>query len=167
MFNKENNEKKLNNKGFSLVELIIVMAIMAILVGVVGTQVIPYMNQAKESKDYQVVSSFATAAMTAYANNVALTDAPTSTSDVTISIYTSSATSGFEKAFVDEVKNLTYADATAMQSAMGSDAGKSITDIKVTISVADRKITVQAIEVSGTGDAATTTNKFDPVVSPM
>ncbi|MBQ6094530.1 MAG: prepilin-type N-terminal cleavage/methylation domain-containing protein, partial [Lachnospiraceae bacterium] len=36
--------KKLNNKGFSLVELIIVIAIMAILVGVVGTQVIPYLE---------------------------------------------------------------------------------------------------------------------------
>ena len=39
--------KKLNNKGFSLVELIIVIAIMAILVGVVGTQVIPYLERSR------------------------------------------------------------------------------------------------------------------------
>ena len=31
--------KKINNKGFSLVELIIVIAIMAILVGIVGTSI--------------------------------------------------------------------------------------------------------------------------------
>ena len=43
----QNKLKKANkdNKGFSLVELIIVIAIMAILVGIVGTQVIPYIDK--------------------------------------------------------------------------------------------------------------------------
>ena len=36
-----------DNEGFSLVELIIVIAIMAVLVGTVGTQVIPYLNNPK------------------------------------------------------------------------------------------------------------------------
>ena len=40
---------KLNEKGFSLVELIIVIAIMAVLVGVVGTQVIPYMESSRKA----------------------------------------------------------------------------------------------------------------------
>jgi len=43
--------KKLNNKGFSLVELIIVIAIMAILVGVVCPQVIPYLERSRKAKD--------------------------------------------------------------------------------------------------------------------
>lgn len=47
-------------KGFSLVELIIVMAIMAILVGVVASQVIPYMEKSRQSKDQQQISSLAT-----------------------------------------------------------------------------------------------------------
>ena len=51
---KAKNEKK-DNKGFSLVELIIVIAIMAILVGIVGTQVIPYINKSKEAKDLQML----------------------------------------------------------------------------------------------------------------
>lgn len=42
---------KRNNKGFSLVELIIVIAIMAILVGVVGATVIPYLDKSREQKD--------------------------------------------------------------------------------------------------------------------
>ena len=58
--------KKKDNKGFSLVELIIVIAIMAILVGVVGTQVVPYLNKSKYAKDQQILSAFATAAVSAY-----------------------------------------------------------------------------------------------------
>ncbi len=58
--------KKLNNKGFSLVELIIVIAIMAILIGVVGTQVIPYLENSRKAKDNQVFSSWNTAGMSAY-----------------------------------------------------------------------------------------------------
>lgn len=47
-------------KGFSLVELIIVMAIMAILVGVVASQVIPYMEKSRQSKDQQQLSGLVT-----------------------------------------------------------------------------------------------------------
>ncbi len=54
------NLKKNENKGFSLVELIIVMAIMAILVGIVASQVIPYMEKSRQSKDQQVLSSVLT-----------------------------------------------------------------------------------------------------------
>lgn len=45
------NTKKLDNNGFSLVELIIVIAIMAILTAVIGSQVIPYMEKSRVSKD--------------------------------------------------------------------------------------------------------------------
>ena len=58
--------KKLNNKGFSLVELIIVIAIMAILVGVVGTQVIPYLENSRKAKDQQIISGWNTAGVSAY-----------------------------------------------------------------------------------------------------
>ncbi len=43
--------KKMNNKGFSLVELIIVIAIMAILVGVLAPQFIKYVEQSRQSAD--------------------------------------------------------------------------------------------------------------------
>lgn len=46
--------------GYTLVELIIVMAIMAILVGVVASQVIPYMEKSRQSKDQQQLSSLCT-----------------------------------------------------------------------------------------------------------
>ncbi|MDE6851922.1 MAG: type II secretion system GspH family protein [Lachnospiraceae bacterium] len=56
-------------KGFSLVELIIVMAIMAILVGVVASQVIPYMEKSRQSKDQQQLSSLATNVVSAVAQS--------------------------------------------------------------------------------------------------
>ena len=60
--------RKQNNKGFSLVELIIVIAIMAILVGIVGTQVIPYIEKSRKAKDIQLVSGLCTDAMTAFSS---------------------------------------------------------------------------------------------------
>ena len=71
---KAKNEKK-DNKGFSLVELIIVIAIMAILVGIVGTQVIPYIDKSRNAKDVQKLSGLCTDAMTAYSSNAATLDA--------------------------------------------------------------------------------------------
>lgn len=71
-----NTNKKLDNKGFSLVELIIVIAIMAILVGVVGTQVIPYIEKSRRAKDQQVLSAYCTDTVAA-ASSVAAQISPT------------------------------------------------------------------------------------------
>lgn len=57
-----------SNEGFSLVELIIVIAIMAILVGVVALAVIPYLEKSRESKDLQALDTIASALTTAVAD---------------------------------------------------------------------------------------------------
>lgn len=44
-------EQKLNNKGFSLVELIIVIAIMAVLIGVLAPQYLKYVERSRQSAD--------------------------------------------------------------------------------------------------------------------
>lgn len=54
-------QKSLNNKGFSLVELIIVIAIMAVLVGVLAPQYIKYVDKSKTSADKQMVEQFVSA----------------------------------------------------------------------------------------------------------
>ena len=53
--------KKLNNKGFSLVELIIVIAIMVILVVVIAPQYTRFVNNSRISADVQTAQTMATA----------------------------------------------------------------------------------------------------------
>lgn len=61
-------QKSLNNKGFSLVELIIVIAIMAVLVGVLAPQFLKYVEQSRLQKDNQAVAEIANAVKIAMAD---------------------------------------------------------------------------------------------------
>jgi type IV pilus assembly protein PilA len=136
------NQEKMNNKGFSLVELIIVIAIMAILVGVVGTQVIPYLNKSREAKDQQFLSSYATAAVTAYTENAE----KLTTADATVNVYTSSYTDAanpFEAAVQKSIQNLTYDDKDTALKKFSSKKGQAATDIQVIYK--DGEVTVSAV----------------------
>lgn len=61
-------KKELNNKGFSLVELIIVIAIMAVLMGVLAPQYLKYVKQSKISTDITNAEEMATAINVAVAD---------------------------------------------------------------------------------------------------
>ncbi len=50
-------QKSLTNKGFSLVELIIVIAIMAVLVGAFAPQYVKYLDKSRYASDVQVADS--------------------------------------------------------------------------------------------------------------
>lgn len=145
---KAKNEKK-DNKGFSLVELIIVIAIMAILVGIVGTQVIPYINKSKVAKDQQVLNSISTAAVAAYSENGL-------TGDIEVEVFKTPAYDAdtdqgkVQKAILD-ASGFTSLD--AFKGALGSEAGKVVNKVTVTFDAAHHKATT-AVDYSATGDDA-------------
>lgn len=73
-------------EGFSLIELIIVIAIMAILIGVVALVVLPYLESSRESTDRAALNEVATAFKSAasdpkYANKVPTTATASSSLD--------------------------------------------------------------------------------------
>lgn len=69
-------KKELNNKGFSLIELIIVVAIMAVLIGVLAPQYLKYVEKSRESADLDNLQTVITT-LQVYASDIENTDALT------------------------------------------------------------------------------------------
>ncbi len=136
------------NKGFSLVELIIVIAIMAILVGVVGTQVVPYLNRSKVAKDLQLISAYNTAAVSAFSMNA---DKMPATGTLSFTMFQASSVSDpDEKAacqlIEDTVKELVGdADLNALKAKMTSDQKSVISGVKFTFKISSRTVETEAL----------------------
>lgn len=77
---KRTNQRN-RNKGFSLVELIVVIAIMAVLVGVLAPQFIGYVAKTRQSTDIQNAQTLATEIGVRIANTEAGEDNFTYTKD--------------------------------------------------------------------------------------
>lgn len=121
--------KKTNNKGFSLVELIIVIAIMAVLIGVLAPQFIKYVEKSKESKDITNLDTCVEAVKIYYADK-----------DTVPATVTVSAKKGDK--FTSDDSNVALGDAGATESVV---AGQWTGDLKATIT-----FSTGAVEYDGT-----------------
>jgi type IV pilus assembly protein PilA len=92
-------KKEMNNKGFSLVELIIVIAIMAILIVVLAPQYLKYVEKSRNSTDVSNATEIVTA-LQVYASDPDAKVALPASGTITINITSTggAATDAFSKA---------------------------------------------------------------------
>lgn len=144
------NEMKLNNKGFSLVELIVVIAIMAILVGVLAPSVLGQIDKAKQSKDKQAIDAVATAVAIAWADQD-IKDSKLSAFDFSV-VKTAAAQ---QASVADADPSLTsyfpviYNTVGFKAILLESDLFKDVTKLDVKINTTTGKVTVTTAKSSG------------------
>lgn len=123
-----------NNKGFSLVELIIVIAIMAVLVGVLAPTYLQYVEKSKKSNDVSTVDSIINACEIGAIDPEVMTDP---TTEITVTIDNSGTTidpavgsSKWSKAVIDAIgtdaklKSTNWGGAVAVKATRNPATGK-------------------------------------------
>ena len=145
---------KKNNKGFSLVELIIVIAIMAILAGALAPALIKYINKSRRSTDVQNADSLRTAIQTALSNPDACDDMPANvdtTAQSAANIQT--GTTSFEKEVYSVVGKATLKPKYAPKGITIADGKKTFS---YTVNLATNEVKVYA-DLDGTYELSPST----------
>ena len=100
--------KKMNNKGFSLVELIVVIAIMAVLVGVLAPTLIKNVEKSRESTDLQNLDTIRGAVVTTLSDETVAAKIPATSTTYeldTTNVTLSGGDAAFTTAFNAKIKD--------------------------------------------------------------
>lgn len=138
-------------EGFSLIELIIVIAIMAILIGIIALAVIPYLEKSRVGKDQQTVDTVygafqATIADQKITGDLTVTISPTSASATVSTADTNTTTSAKIISSMEKALGVQANDLKAIEQKLESEDAKT-KNIVCTYTKANGEIKV---EVSGT-----------------
>ncbi len=141
-------EKKMNNKGFSLVELIIVVAIMAVLIGVLAPAYLQYVEKSKKTADCTTIGSIMDA-IEVVAADPAITWAAGSSNAISVTVNvsgTASTISGGPATDVAKIVDMAGAQMTSGWGAFSFSATKDTNGfVEFTISSGPSKTDIETI----------------------
>lgn len=163
--------KKTNNKGFSLVELIIVIAIMAILAGAIAPALIRYIDKSRKSNDVSSAKTIKTAVETAMGNESVYELLTTGSGDycyiyVTPGVSTASEESGTTTATTYSGHGVKISGAYSGSALINGKAAADVADIaceEIGVNIGEKTPKLKFRKNAGDGDAEPT--EFVAVIS--
>lgn len=134
--------KKTSNKGFSLVELIVVIAIMGVLMVVLAPQYLKYVEKSRLQKDNSAIAEIAENMKIACADETiakSVTTNPTTNGTITLN----SASTG-------SPKSVTFVDTVPLQKELKSVLGETVELSSSTYNNSSTAVTLMVVDESGT-----------------
>lgn len=147
-------KKKMNDKGFSLVELIIVVAIMAVLIALLAPQYLKFVERSKKSADRDTVDQIIRTVQTDFADPEGI--GSVEGAKIEIAKTGATVTEGTDTNLEDVLTaaGLDVDDIKLKSSQWVDDSGNPVSSVTITFHYADETVTVDEIKVYDSSDVS-------------